>query len=349
MVRVGVIGASGYAGAELVRYLLGHPGVTLTYLASATYKGRPLSEAYPSFSGYQMPICEQYDAEEAADKADLFFQAQGNGVGMKIAPELLDFGKKFVDVPADFRLKDLAVHKHYYSMDHAAPDLVGKAVYGISELRPDEISNADLVANPGCYATAAILALAPLAADELVDPASIVVDAKSGVSGAGRSKVQVSGLFCEVNEGVKAYAIASHRHTPEIEQEISLIAGEQIKLNFTPHLIPMNRGILATAYANLAEGGASSTAEVLGVFKDFYADKPFVVVLDEGKQPSTKDVFGSNFCHIGVVVDQRTGRVIVTSAIDNMGKGAAGQAVQNMNLMCGFDEDDGLIAAPVYP
>ncbi|MCE5313793.1 MAG: N-acetyl-gamma-glutamyl-phosphate reductase [Armatimonadota bacterium] len=350
MVRVGIIGASGYAGAELVRYLLAHPGVQITYLASGTYEGKSLSDAYPSFLGQDLPLCEKWDIESAADKADFFFQAQGNGVGMKVAPELMEYGKKLIDVPADFRLKNLASHKQFYGMDHTAPELLAEAVYAVPELHADQIADARIVANPGCYATSAILALAPLVKSKAVSLESIIVDSKSGVSGAGRSKLAVSGMFCEVNEGFKAYAVSTHRHTPEIEQELTLLAGEDVALNFTPHLIPMNRGILSTAYASAGQGNAiPSTSEMVALFKEFYAGKTFVIVLDEDQQPCTKNVFGTNFAHIGVVSDQRTNRVIVTCAIDNMGKGAAGQAVQNMNIMLGLDETTGLMSPAVYP
>ena len=348
MVRVGIIGASGYAGAELVRYLLGHAGARVTYLASDTYAGRPLADAFPSFLGQDLPDCETYDAEIAAERSDVVFQAQGNGVGMRVAPELLEFGKKLIDIPADFRLKDLSECKRFYGADHTAPQLAAEAVYGIPELRADEIAGARLVANPGCYATGAILALAPLVWSKLADLRSIVIDSKSGVSGAGRSKLEVSGLFCEVNEGIKAYAVGGHRHTPEIEQELSALAGERLIVSFTPHLVPMNRGILTTAYAGVGSG-AASTGDLLALYRDFYSGKPFVAVLDEGGQPNTKSVFGTNFCHIGVSLDERAGRAIVTCAIDNMGKGAAGQAVQNMNLMCGFEQSTGLVCAAVFP
>ena len=348
MFRIGIIGASGYAGAELVRYLLGHPGARITYLASDTFAGKPLSDAYPSFLGQDLPVCEAYDPEAAADRADLFFQAQGNGVGMKIAPGLLEFGKKLIDVPADFRLKDLAEYKHYYGAEHTAPELVAEAVYGIPELRGEQIARARLVANPGCYATGATLALAPLVSSPVVDAGSVIVDSKSGVSGAGRSKLDVSGLFCEVNEGIKAYAVASHRHTPEIEQEISAVAAKSLRISFTPHLVAMNRGILTTAYA-CVDSTVTSAADLLALYREFYAGKPFVVILDEGRQPNTKNVFATNYCHIGAALDRRTSRAIITCAIDNMGKGAAGQAVQNMNLMCSFEETTGLSSSAVYP
>lgn len=350
MIRVGVIGASGYAGAELVRYLLGHPGVEITYLASGTLDGKPLSDAYPSFLGHSLPLCEKYDVERAVNKADFFFQAQGNGVGMAVAPELIDYGKRIVDVPADFRLKDVSLYKKYYGADHTAPDLLRQAVYGIPELHPSEIKSAKIIANSGCYATSAILALAPLMKDERICRKSIIIDSKSGVSGSGRSKLSVAGLFCEVNEGFKAYAVASHRHTPEIEQELTVLAGDPVMLNFTPHLIPMNRGILTTAYASAKQGEKlPPTADMLAAYRSFYAGKPFIIVLDEGRQPCTKNVSGTNFCHMAVVVDERTNRIIVTCAIDNMGKGAAGQAVQNMNLMNDLDETTGLMNPTVYP
>lgn len=347
MVRVGIIGASGYAGGEAVRYLLGHPGVEITYLASESLAGKPLSAAFPCFIRQNLPLCESYNVESAVDKADVFFQTKKDGTGMRIAPELLDFGKRIIDVPADFRLKDPVLYKQYYRADHTAPDLLAEAVYGISELHSQEIASARLVANPGCYAVSAILALAPLLKSKLADVRSIIIDSKSGVSGAGRSKLTVAGLFAEINEGFKAYAVSTHAHTPEIEQELSLLAGEKVTVNFTPHLVPMNRGILTTAYANLTQD--ISNEELVQHYKEFYAGKPFVVVLDLGEQPNTKNVFATNFCHIGVVADQRTGRAIITSAIDNMGKGAAGQAVQNMNLMFGFDETTGLTAPAVFP
>lgn len=350
MIRVGIIGASGYAGAELVRYLLMHPGVQITYLASGTYEGRPLSDAYPSFLGQDLPLCEQWDIESAADKADFFFHAQGNGNGMKVAPDLMDYGKKLIDVPADFRLKDMAVYKQFYGLDHTCPELAAEAVYGIPELNADKIAEARIVANSGCYATSSILALSPLAKSKAVCLDSIIIDSKSGVSGSGRSKLSVPGMFCEVNEGLKAYAVSTHRHTPEIEQELTNVAGEQVTINFTPHLIPMNRGILTTAYASAPKGKSiPSAAEIIALYKEFYDGRTFVAVLDEGQQPCTKNVFGTNFAHIGIVSDARTNRVIITCAIDNMGKGAAGQAVQNMNVMLGLDETTGLMMPAVYP
>lgn len=350
MLRVGIVGASGYAGGELVRYLLGHPKVEITYLASDTYDGKPLSDSFQSLRGINLPLCEKYNPDSATEKADFFFTAQGNGAGMKIVPELLIAGKKVVDVPADFRLKDPEVYRYYYGIEHTAVHTLDEAVYGVSELHPEQIKAARIVANPGCYATSAILALAPLMKPGLVDLKSIIIDSKSGVSGAGRSKATTAGLFCEVNEGFKAYAVSTHRHTPEIEQELSTLADSDVMVNFTPHLVPMNRGILTTAYINVCSGKSiPETAELCKVFTSFYEGKPFVQVLQDGGQPCTKNVAGSNFVHIGVIADQRTKRIIVTCAIDNMGKGAAGQAVQNMNLMNGFDETTGLMRPAVYP
>lgn len=350
MLNVGIVGASGYAGAELVRYLLGHPEVDITYLASETYNERPLSDAFGSMTGIDLPLCEIFDLDAAAKKADFFFTTQGNGAGMLIVPELLIAGKRVVDVPADFRLKDPEVYRFVYGMEHTAIHTLAEAVYGISELHPKEISSARIVANPGCYATSAILALAPIMNMGLIDMRSIIIDSKSGVSGAGRSKASIAGLFCEVNEGFKAYAVASHRHTPEIEQELSVLAKTDVMVNFTPHLVPMNRGILTTAYVNaLPAKSLPDTSEMCKQFAQFYKGKPFVHVLNSGQQPCSKNVTGSNFCHIGVVVDLRTRRIIVTSTIDNMGKGAAGQAVQNMNLMCGFEEKAGLMMPAVFP
>lgn len=350
MIRVGIVGASGYAGGELVRYLLSHPEAKITYLASSSLAGRPLWKAFPSFMGHELPLCEDYSVGRAAQEADIIFQAQGNGVGMRIASELLELGKKLIDVPADFRLKDMESYAHHYGTEHTAPDVLAEAVYGIPELRSGEIAVARVVANPGCYPTSAILALAPLVKSGIVDSGSIVIDAKSGVSGAGRSKADVSTLFPEINEGFKAYAVASHRHTPEIEQELSWLSGEVVTVSFTPHLIPMNRGILTTAYASSKPGKQQPDSQTLvELYREFYRASRFVVIHDEGSQPNTKYVFGTNFCHIGAVSDARTGRIIITCAIDNMGKGAAGQAVQNMNLMCGLDEATGLSAPAVYP
>ncbi|MBO7393481.1 MAG: N-acetyl-gamma-glutamyl-phosphate reductase [Abditibacteriota bacterium] len=347
MIKVGIIGASGYAGSELIRYLNNHPKAKITYLASKSLAGKSITEAYPCFRGIELPICEEYDVDRACKEADFFFQTQGNGVGMSVAPELLKRGKKLIDVPADFRIKNPKVYEKFYKMEHTAQDILREAVYAVADIHKDKIKTARVVANPGCYATSVILACAPLMGDDAFDHDTIIADSASGVSGAGRSKLSVSGLYCEVNEGFKAYGVATHRHRPEIEQELELLAGKKVTIAFTPHLAPMNRGILTTAYIRSAKKWDAD--KLLDRYAEYYSDSPFVIVLERGQQPCTKNVFGTNFAHIGVVFDEHTSCVIVTCAIDNMGKGAAGQAVQNFNLMNGFDPETGLMSTAVYP
>jgi N-acetyl-gamma-glutamyl-phosphate reductase len=346
LIRVGIIGASGYAGGELIRYLLGHPEAEITYLASDSSKGKHIGSAFPGLLGIDLPICESF-SEAAFDRADVFFLAQHNGWAMNVAPKLLDAGKKVIDMSADFRFRDTSTYEHWYETEHAAKELSLSAVYGLPELKKDAIRSANLVANPGCYVTSSILAVAPAVSAGLIDPAGIIFDSKSGVSGAGRSKAEVGYLFAELDENLRPYGVGCHRHTPEIEQEISEIAGKQITVSFTPHLVPMIRGILTTSYAPLAKD--TDTSSVISTYRDFYADSPFVMVLDEDEYPATKSVTGSNYCHIGLKVDGRTGRLVAMAAIDNMGKGAAGQAVQNMNLMLGLPEAMGLDRPGVYP
>ena len=347
MIRVGIIGASGYAGGEVVRLLVGHPEVRVTYLASDTYAGQPLSNAFRSLLGADLPICEKFNASVAVEQADVLFLAQHNGWAMEIGPALLEAGKKLIDLSADFRFSDPKVYEEWYETPHNCPDLCKEAVYGIPELRKERIANARLIANPGCYPTGAILALAPLVKHGVVDTDSIIIDAKSGVSGAGRSKFELGYLFSEVNENLKPYNVASHRHTPEIESELSLLAGKSIKVSFTPHLTPMTRGILTTSYAPLSV--EIDTAGLLAISREFYQDAPFIVVLPENEYPATKNTTGSNYCHIGLKVDTRTNRVVAMAAIDNLVKGAAGQAVQNMNVMLGLDERMGLETPGIYP
>jgi len=264
---------------------------------------------------------------------------------MEVVPTFLKLGKKVVDLSADYRFRDPSVYEKWYE-PHMNPDVLAKSVYGLPEIRRGEIAGADLVGNPGCYPTSVILGLAPLLRNGMIDPSTIIADSKSAVSGAGRG-AKVDTLFCEVNEGFKAYGVAAHRHTPEIEQELSLLAGEGVTISFTPHLVPMDRGILSTIYAGLSVD--SSTSELLALYRDFYKNEGFVRILPEGAYPSTLYVRGSNFCDIGLTLDRRTGRVIVISAIDNLVKGASGQAVQNMNIMNGFPENLGLDALPLFP
>ncbi len=342
--KVGIVGVSGYGGGELARLLLQHPDVELAYVTSGTYADQPLSAALPGMTGRTGLICEKFDASVAAEKCDFVFLAGENGLAMRVAPGLLEAGKKIVDLSADFRLKDADVYREYYKAEQSAPHLLQDAVYGLPELYKSQITNARLLANPGCYVTSAILALAPVL--DHVDLGSIIVDSLSGVSGAGRSKFGLDYHFSEVNESARPYGVGgTHRHTPEIEQSLSWEAKRPVTLSFTPHLIPITRGILTTAYANLT--GPSDALHTL--YADFYKDAPFVNILEPGQFPATKHVFGTNYCHIGLAVDKRTNRVIVTSVIDNLVKGAAGQAIQNMNLMCGFDETSGLTMAAVWP
>lgn len=344
--RIGIIGASGYAGAELIRLLAPSNQVELAYLASDTYAGQRVSSVYPGTHGHSLAY-SAYDPAEAIARCDLLFLAQGNGEAMAQAPALLEAGKKVIDLSADFRLQDASAYPEWYKLEHKAPKLLSEAVYGLPEHYRRRIAEARLVANPGCYVTASILALAPLLRAGAIDPNGIVVDAKSGVSGAGRSRIAVDYLFTEINENVKAYGVGTHRHTPEIEQELSVAAGAPLKLSFTPHLIPMNRGILATCYATPA--GPTSAHELHRVLEVAYLKEPFVHLLQLGEQPSTKATLGSNHCHIGVVWDARTNRAVITSAIDNLVKGAAGQAIQNMNLMLGLPETHALENPGLWP
>jgi N-acetyl-gamma-glutamyl-phosphate reductase len=346
MVRVGIVGASGYAGGEIIRYLLGHPEARITYLASDTFSGKHIGCAFPSLLGRDLPVCETF-GDGAADRADVFFLAQHHGWAASIAPQLLGAGKKVIDMSADFRFRDAAVYEQWYKTEHPAKELARRAVYGLPELKREAIASAELVANPGCYPTGALLALAPAISAGLIDSSGVIIDSKSGVSGAGRSKSEVEYLFSEVDESLRPYGVGSHRHTPEMEQEISEIAGRTVRVSFTPHLAPMVRGILTTIYAPLVRD--ATTSATIHIYKEYYAGSPFVVVLDEGEYPATKSVAGSNYCHIGLKVDDRTGRLVAMSAIDNMGKGAAGQAVQNMNLMLGLREVAGLDRPAVYP
>lgn len=354
MVRVGIVGASGYAGGELVRLLFRHPEVRITHLVSETYAGQPFSRAFPGAAGTAVGslLCEKLDTVKAAQAADVLFLAGESGMAMKLAPELLGMGKRVIDISADFRLRDVNLFEKWYKLEHVGARLLdeGIAVYGLPELNRDNVRNAWLVANPGCFPTATILGLAPLLQRNLVRTRGIIVDAKSGVSGAGRAKPDPLYRYAEANEAVKPYGVGGiHRHVPEIEQELSVQAAPAtVAVTFTPHLVPMTRGILATIYAPLASD-TTTAQEVLTAFREVYADAPFVVVREPGEYPSTKDVYGSNFCHIGATVDTHTKMVVITSAIDNLVKGASGQAIQNMNLMLNLPETTGLEGGGLWP
>lgn len=350
MVSVGIIGVSGYGGGELARLLARHPEARVTYVASGTYAGQPLARAFRGLSGTELGalVCEKFDASAAAEACEVAFLAQESGFAMKAAPLLIEAGKRVIDLSADFRLRDVHTYEQWYKIEHAAPALLAEAAYGLPEWHRHHIESARLVANPGCYPTATILALAPLVAGGWIDRKNIIVDAKSGVSGAGRAKFGLDYHFAEANEAVKPYNIGgAHRHIPEIEQALSVAIPEPVTITFSPHLAPMTRGLLSTCYATLARD--ATTEQVLESLRSAYAEAPFVVVREPGDYPSTKDVSGSNFCHIGARVDTRTGIVTVVSAIDNLVKGAAGQAIQNMNLMLGLPETLGLEGAGLWP
>ncbi|MBQ4515742.1 MAG: N-acetyl-gamma-glutamyl-phosphate reductase, partial [Clostridia bacterium] len=324
--------------------LSAHKEVTLTMLVSQSYKGMKISEVYPSLRGVCDVVCEELDADKAAENCDVVFTALPHGASKEVIPSLYEKGLKVIDLSGDFRYNDKEVYAAWYGQEHSSPELLDVSVYGLPELHREEIKKTTLIGNPGCYTTCSIMGLAPLLANKAIETKNIIIDAKSGVSGAGRS-LSIDNHFCECTESLKAYKVATHRHTSEIEQELSLVAGEDITLSFTPHLIPMKRGILATIYANLKKPYTKD--ELIKMVKDFYKDEYFVRVYDSGL-PETNHVAGSNFIDIGLEVDTRLNRVIIISAIDNLIKGAAGQAVQNMNLLFGFDETEGLKNAGLY-
>lgn len=343
--KVSIIGATGYAGAELLRLLLRHPEVRVAHITSESHAGKPISYVYPHFERIMNQPLESLDNIEAiGEDSDFLFIGLPAGYAMTIGLELEKLPVRIIDLGADYRFHDTAVYEQWYKIEHAHKD--AKRVYGLAELYRDAIKDAKIIGNAGCYTTASILALAPLVKYGLIDTDSIVIDAKSGVSGAGRS-AKLSNHFPELYDNFKAYGVANHRHTPEIEQALSDISGKLITLQFTPHLVPMSRGILSTCYAKLKDG---ETAErVDGAFQAMYKDEFFIRLRGRNAYPETKYVRGSNYCDIGWHIDERTNRVIVLSAIDNLVKGAAGQAIQNFNIACGFDEKLGIDMIPMYP
>jgi N-acetyl-gamma-glutamyl-phosphate reductase len=340
-----VIGASGYGGAETVRLLATHPQVQLVHVTAETKKGEAMSSLYPNLRGFVDQTMIEADIERIGGESEVTIVSLPSGMAMSLVPDLLKRGTKVIDVAADFRLKQAELYPQWYKLTHTAPEYLDEAVYGLSELHRDAISHARLVADPGCYPAAAILGLMPLLRAGKVRTEGIVIDAKSGVSGAGRGSGGGFG-FSETNENVKAYSVVGHNHTAEIEQELSGIAGTTVQVVFTPHLIPMTRGILVTAYAPLASD--LSEPEALALYQQTYAREPFIRVL-ETMLPETKATLGSNFCDIAVKVNRRARMAIAIAAIDNLGKGAAGQAVQNLNLMCGLPEETGMKFPGVYP
>jgi N-acetyl-gamma-glutamyl-phosphate reductase len=344
MMQVSIIGATGYAGADLLRLLLNHQEITLSVLTSESYAGQLISQVYPHLKGHVDIMLDTMNIDLIVNKSDVVFVALPHGHAMNVVPTLLSAGKKVIDFGADYRLSDPAIFEQWYKHTHVSPET--KAVYGLPELNRTQIIGANLVANPGCYPTATILAIAPLLREGLVDPHSVIVDAKSGISGAGRG-LGLASHYAEATENVKAYNIGGHRHTPEIEQELSLAAGETVTISFTPHLMPMSRGILSTCYMSLKPG--VTLEHVTDAFNKAYANEFFVRLLGAGQYPATKNVRGTNHCDIGWYVDLRTNRVIIVSAIDNLVKGAAGQALQNMNIICGLPETTGLKFPALYP
>src|SRR4030042_354552 len=345
MVRVGIYGGSGYTGQELLRLLVGHPEVTVVAATPRRFAGGPVAEVYPVFSGLTDLLYPDASPEEVAGKADFIFLALPHGVSMEFAPVFIRAGRKVVDLSADFRLRDAALYEAWYGR-HTSPETLGEAVYGLPELYRDQIRKTCLVANPGCYPTSIILGLAPLLNSRWIDPSSIIADSKSGVSGAGREP-QIGSLYCEVAGGFKAYKVGGHRHTPEIEQELSLLAEKDLRISFTPHLLPVKRGILSTIYATLAR--EATVQEATDLYREFYRDEFFVRICRSGQFPNLSSVVGSHYCDIGVTVAKRTGRIVVVAAIDNLIKGAAGQAIQNMNIMSGFREETGLPRVALFP
>ena len=338
MNRVAVVGASGYAGAELVRILGGHPNVSLTVVTSRQYAGERFDSIYPALNGLVSLICRNNDTESICKDSDLIFLALPHKASMEMAPAFLDAGKRVVDLSADFRFKNSEAYERHYQ-PHACAHLLNRSVYGLCEWNGKEVEKADLIGNPGCYPTSVLLPLLPLIKEKLVDPKTIISDSKSGISGAGRSATQTT-HFCNVNESFKAYKVGGHRHTPEIEENISIVAGKQVSITFVPHLLPMSRGMESTIYAILSPG--VDDQKVRTCLESYYKDKPFIRLLPDGRFPDTLCVRGTNFCDIGWMVDPGSKKLILMSVIDNLVKGAAGQAVQNMNLMLGFDESAGL-------
>lgn len=343
--RVGVIGATGYTGAELLRLLLNHPEVEVTVLTSRKYAGVRIDEVFSSFTNRLELKCEELDFDGASKKADFIFTAVPHKTAMETVPPFHQRDKRVIDLSADFRFKDASLYERWYQK-HTCPELLKETVYGLPELHRDEIKEAKIVGNPGCYPTGAVIPLIPLLRNGIVSTENIIIDSKSGVSGAGRDLV-LGSLFCEVNEGVKAYKIFQHRHVPEIEQELSLLAQKKVTVTFVPHLIPMDRGILTTLYATLIQ--KTGAEEVSKVLKEHYQREPFVRVYSKGKLPCTKDVRGSNYCDIGVSIDEGRGRMVIVTAIDNLVKGASGQAIQCMNIMLGLPEATGLHSLPLFP
>ncbi|HIV13573.1 MAG: N-acetyl-gamma-glutamyl-phosphate reductase [Clostridiales bacterium] len=346
MIRAGIIGATGYAGAELVRILLGHKDTEIRWFGSRSYIEQKYASIYQNFFQLVDAACMDDNMEALADQVDVIFTATPQGLCASLVNEGILSKCKVIDLSADFRLKDVAVYEEWYKITHKAPQFLPEAVYGLCEINREKIRGSRLVANPGCYTTCSILTCYPLVKEGLIDPDTLIIDAKSGTSGAGRG-AKTDNLFCEVNENIKAYGVGTHRHTPEIEEQLGYACGRDIRLSFTPHLVPMNRGILVTAYASLTR--PVSYEEVKAVYDKYYGKETFVRVLEKDVFPQTKWVEGSNYVDVNFKLDPRTNRVVLMGALDNLVKGAAGQAVQNMNLLFGCRENEGLDLVPMFP
>lgn len=345
MIKVGIAGASGYTGLELIRLLANHTKVKLSVLTSETYQNNSIADVFPSLNGIIDINLQSLDSQ-ALQSCDVVFLALPHTAGMDLVPQLMESDCKVIDLSADYRLKNPDDYLEWYSATHTHPELLSQVVYGLPELNREKIKNAKGVANPGCYPTSVILALAPLLKTDWIDFESIISDSKSGISGAGR-KTSITTHFAEANEGLTPYSLVNHRHTPEIEQELSNLAGKPIKISFSPHLIPMNRGMLSTIYINLTN--KLNDEHLTEHYEKFYGNEFFVRILDKGKFAKTQSVSGSNFCDIGIKLDNRVNRLVLTSAIDNLIKGASGQAIQNMNIMLGFEEKTGLQSPAIFP
>ncbi len=351
MVKVGIIGATGYAGGELVRILLRHRDVEIKWYGSRSYIDKKYAEVYQNMFELVEDKCLDDNIEKLADEVDVIFTATPQGYLAGILTEEILNKVKIIDLSADYRIKDVSVYEKWYKLEHKSPQFIGEAVYGLCEINREQVKQARLVANPGCYTTCSILTAYPLVKEGLIDANTLIIDAKSGTSGAGRG-AKVPNLYCEVNENMKAYGVTTHRHTPEIEEQLGYAAGGEITVTFTPHLAPMNRGILATEYATLvkkADGTLPTAEEIRAAYDKYYKKEKFIRVLPDGVCPETKWVEGSNYVDVNFKVDERTGRVVMMGALDNLVKGAAGQAVQNMNLLFGFDEAEGIDLVPMFP
>lgn len=344
--RVAIVGSTGYGGVELIRLLQAHPYIEITSVISSSSSGVPISDGFPHLTNIVAKNLDGVDPGEIAQAADLVFTATPSGVSAKLVPELLAAGLKVIDLSGDFRLKDGAAYEQWYKHPAPSSELLEKAVYGLCEVFGEEVKGVDFISNPGCYPTATLLGLIPAISAGWIDPATLIIDAKSGVSGAGRGTSLMT-HFAEINENFKAYKVNKHQHIPEIEQVLSQVSGEPVTVTFTTHLVPMTRGIMSTMYATLK--GPYTEEDFIGLYREYYKDRSFVRIRDNGVWPATKEVSGSNYCDIGFAVDARTNRLTVIAVIDNVVKGAAGQAIQNLNLMMGWEESLGLTFTPVYP